>query len=133
MIKTSRFILVGLLALIQMIAPLVHAHAGRGGTSGFLHLPGLEHLTRPLGAASQSLENQAAQHDLIVSLAPALKDRDDPISPSPDGDDAFGVPGVTEVHGTPSPARMAIDPEALSPLGNLRFWTPSPRAPPSPL
>lgn len=131
MIKTSRFILVGLLALIQMIAPLVHAHAGRGGTSGFLHLPGLEQLTRPPGTGSQALGSQAAQQELIVCLAPALKDRDGPISPSPNGDDAFGVPGVTEVHGTPSPARMYIAPEVLSPLGNLHFWTPSPRAPPS--
>ena len=42
--RISRALLIGLFALLQLVAPLVHAHVGNDSHTRALHLPGLEFL-----------------------------------------------------------------------------------------
>ncbi len=54
MLPFLRISLVAVLVLLQLLSPLVHAHAGQsvGGGADRLHLPGLEGLSRGLDKAA---------------------------------------------------------------------------------
>jgi len=59
-------ILFGLLTLMQVIAPWVHAHTG-GETGGFLHVPGLEFLAKGEKVLAQ-LDTSPIDQDVIVGV-----------------------------------------------------------------
>ena len=69
--------LIGVLTLLQAVAPLIHAHAGEGGiTHGGLHLDGVARLA-PHSAPGASGDIDALQPDegAAVSPGPELRDR----------------------------------------------------------
>ena len=59
MFTTLRKFLVIFLAMLQLFAPLVHAHTGNKASDLGLHVPGLE----ILGVDHEALMSQAASHD----------------------------------------------------------------------
>jgi len=127
--QASRIAILGLLALMQLFAPLVHAHAGGGQFPGMIHLPGLEFLSKPNGTAAQPPASPAESRDVIVGLAPGLKNQGNHTIPAPDPKCLRPVPF--------SPA--AIPPQRLegfipSPpcfLPPTLWLAPAPRAPPA--
>lgn len=65
------FLIVGLLALIQLFAPWVHAHTG-AETGAVLHVPGLEHLQgRP--SAFDAVYSDGSALDRMVTLESATE------------------------------------------------------------
>lgn len=125
MIQASRIVIIGLLALMQMIAPLVHAHAGGGQSPGIMHVPGLEFLAKSSGTSAQSSLDKASL-DIIVSLAPGLKDKGDLVAPD--------LEYVLPVHAGIAPIlpafRAGPSPNPTPPLLQQVFSLASPRAPP---
>ena len=70
--QASRIATIILYALMQFIAPLVHAHAGGGQLSGAIHVPGLEFLGKADGKSAQAFTHQASQ-GVIVGVATGLR------------------------------------------------------------
>lgn len=122
--QASRLLAIGLLALAQLFAPLVHAHAGGGDSLGGLHLPGLEFLAKADGTSAQPQGHKACL-DVIVGLAPGLKDK----APAFPGPDPAPPPGLRPLAGrfapSPAPPPFLFPPPARPP-----WLAPSPRAPP---
>ena len=76
MFTTLRKFLVIFLAILQLIAPLVHAHAGEKISDLGLHVPGLE----MYGVKHDALMSQAVNYDfnsdgIIVGVDAGMKDR----------------------------------------------------------
>ncbi|WP_027148562.1 hypothetical protein [Methylobacter tundripaludum] len=76
MFTTLRKCLVIFLAILQLIAPLVHAHAGEKISSLGLHVPGLE----MYGVEHETLMSQALSYDfsydgIIVGVDTGMKDK----------------------------------------------------------
>lgn len=128
MIRTSRLFIIGLLALMQMIAPLVHAHAGGGQSLGFVHVPGLEFLAEQSRDSVQCASQEAVQ-DVIVDLAQGLKLKSDLVAPASKLEYALpasaGLPLTRRV--IPSGYFSADFPPTLI---QQTFTSASPRAPP---
>ncbi len=111
----SRIAIIGLLALMQLFAPLVHAHAGGGQFSGAIHLPGLEFLSQAEEGSAQSFTHYTS-HDVIVGLAQGVKDRSCHATPTPDHD------GILL-------ANEWVAPAFTEPAGHLPSFLPSPPQP----
>ncbi|MFM8333107.1 MAG: hypothetical protein ACKN9T_15590 [Candidatus Methylumidiphilus sp.] len=127
MLQASRIALLGLLALMQLIAPLVHAHTGGGQFSGAVHLPGLEFLAQPSGQ-SATLGGDVGL-DVIVSLAPGVKTPEDATPPPPDL--ALAVAAVLGAANGPAASNPHFPPPP-DPAPKPGSWLkPAPRAPPS--
>ncbi len=76
MILVMRRYLLVLLVLLQMIAPLVHAHSGSDFARFGLHLPNLEVYTvadNQSSPAFQSLDYLASLDDAIVSISTGIQ------------------------------------------------------------
>lgn len=76
MFSTLRKFLVIFLAILQLIAPLVHAHAGEKVSNLGLHVPGLE----MYGVEHDAFVFQAVSHDsssegIIVGVDAGMKDK----------------------------------------------------------
>ncbi|MEQ1635096.1 MAG: hypothetical protein ABL903_00300 [Methylococcales bacterium] len=72
----SRNFLVILLVLLQLFAPLVHAHVGKHFTSAGIHLPGLESRTVGVEAPTlQALDCNFSSSNLIVSIEAGVKNK----------------------------------------------------------
>lgn len=127
MLSTSRIVLIGLLALMQLIAPLVHAHASGGGVTGFPHLPELEVLAHQ---PTNGIEASAGEdrEDLIVSVAPGLKSHADRLTPGPDPETPADLPGVFGLTVAYAQADFPFYPPP--PERDTRCATAGPRAPP---
>jgi len=92
MFSVPRTILVIFLALLQLLAPLVHAHAGEGffaGDAGKLHIPGLEAYEGDDGLSAYDTENtpycraklDGAPDGIVVGVDAGIEqDRDDAIA-----------------------------------------------------
>lgn len=120
--QAYRLALIGLLALTQLFAPLVHAHAGGGDFPGIVHLPGLEFLAKADGGSAQSSTHKACL-DVIVSVAPGLK-----AAPAPNP--GLGLPPYFRLWPA-EPKRPPLIGLAAPPSPTAFLWlTPSPRAPP---
>ncbi|CAL1240083.1 hypothetical protein [Candidatus Methylocalor cossyra] len=129
MTRCPRFAVFLVLALMQMLAPWVHAHTGleRGG---FLHLPGLENLARRSADDCAAAASQADQRDLIVAMQAGRWDRP---AEAPDRSDLpQGLP--------PAFSASLAGPTIALPVAGRRWWPPriaghegQPRAPPPPL
>ncbi len=69
MLIISRHILLAFLLLLQLLAPLVHAHAFQGATTFGVHLPELEVLAEPVHSVYlQSAETSLVTDTLCVSM-----------------------------------------------------------------
>ena len=128
MLQTFRLAVLSLLLLLQLFAPLVHAHAGGGPVSGMLHVPGLEFLGKPDGSAAEPAGGQPDTGQLIVGMAPGLKNPGACALPA----SASGFPPAT-----PASAPGFKPPTAASPLppgplaiARLCWLAPATRAPP---
>jgi len=128
MIQASRIVIIGLLALMQLIAPLVHAHTGGGQSTGFIHVPGLEFLANTGGDLAQPLD-EPGSYDLIVGLTPGLKDNSENVAPAADPEPVLPVFWPLALPSPPAlPTRLTVD---IPPPLPQQFFSPSsPRAPP---
>lgn len=72
--QASRIAILAFLTLLQLFAPLVHAHAGGGQFSGAIHVPGLEFLSKAHGNSFQGYLHEAGA-DFIVGLADGFRDQ----------------------------------------------------------
>ena len=126
--QASRIALIGLLALMQLFAPLVHAHTGGGRFSGAVHVPGLEYLGLPTGTFAQAPAGLEECQDVIVMLAPGLKNQGDHAIPSPDPEHFLSA--VFSLVIGSQVARTAFPPPGDAPPLQAIWLKPSPRAPP---
>jgi hypothetical protein len=128
MTRAPRVALFLLLALMQAIAPWVHAHTGLE-TGGFLHLPGLEFLA-PGGQGPAATEAAPDAMDLIVGIQAGAWNGDGAVKACP-GDFGPALPPAAR----PSPAQPAAAlpprPPAPPPGCLAAFRVGYPRAPPS--
>jgi hypothetical protein len=69
MLRAFRLNVVCLLTLLQLLAPLLHAHGGGNPAGDRLHLPGLEFLTVQDTESSAPARNQPAPGEFIVGVA----------------------------------------------------------------
>ena len=126
--QAFRITLLVLLALMQLFAPLVHAHVGSAEVYGKIHVPGLEFLGRVQQHSAQSFEQKGAL-DVIVGLAKGLRNHrhDAKSQPNPDID----IPALITVSEI-----LPLAPSVFIHLPLVRlssaFWSAfAPRAPPA--
>jgi hypothetical protein len=122
--KCKSLILVWMLAFLQCLAPLLHAHAGGLHAAGdaHIHFHGLH-----LGAAHGQAELSAYPVDTPSVSTPAQFKRDPIFSPS-SADLAFAVAQLPQ----PAFAAMAFTaPQALLPQSGFTRPAPPARAPPA--
>lgn len=128
MLQASRIAIIGLLALMQLFAPLVHAHTGGGVLPGSVHLPGLEFLAQSGGNFAQPPAGQDEYRDVIVVPAPGLKNHDDRGIPAADPE--FALPILWSLLTGLCGGVLVSKPPADF-LSLATAWLqPSPRAPP---
>ncbi|QSA96607.1 hypothetical protein [Methylococcus sp. EFPC2] len=128
MLFTSRFLLIGLLALMQMFAPLVHAHSGGAGvTVGFPHLPELEVLSRTSPAGIEIGADRGIA-EFVIGLAPALKSDGDGLAPGPGSDAPAVLPDRIRV--SPTSAQTVSVVHATQTGQRVRYAASEPRGPP---
>jgi hypothetical protein len=125
--QASRIAIIGFLALVQLFAPLVHAHAGGGQASGRLHIPGLEFLGRLVGHFIEHTEDGGDSLDVIVVPSLGLKNPGGHALASPDTSANFAAPATPAIH---RPAGRDFVPLGQSPPVLLAWLQPSTRAPP---
>lgn len=145
MLQAYRLALIGLLALMQLFAPLVHAHAGGADFPGVVHLPGLEFLAdadeHEDGGHALELEFSAvtggivarpatrkACLDVIVGLAPGLQGKGGSAAPVPHPD--LALPPCLSLRPTAQGRPLLIGLSAPPSPAKPCWLTPSPRAPP---
>ncbi|NOT85931.1 MAG: hypothetical protein HOP02_14375 [Methylococcaceae bacterium] len=76
MITVSRNFLVIFLVLLQLFAPLVHAHVDEPFLSNGLHLPGLENPTAALNTPTLHAQQCTfSSNHLVVSIESGVKDK----------------------------------------------------------
>jgi hypothetical protein len=123
----SRIAIVGLLTLLQLFAPLVHAHVGGGQFSGVMHVPGLEFLARVHGKSAQACTHTAGP-EVIVGWATGRGNRGDETNANLET--GFNLPpNLILVSGLPSDSASRFPIFHFSPPRT--FWLGSvPRAPP---
>jgi len=130
--QASRIAIIGLLALMQLFAPLVHAHTGGGQLAGTMHVPGLEFLAQPTnGHSAQTPAGQGECLDVIVVPAPGLKNPGDHAIPTPDPELLLAVLSSL-VAGSPAGHPSVSLPRSFLLLDAAKL-KPSPRAPPRPV
>jgi len=130
MLKQPRQILLILLALIQFVAPLVHAHTNTTSASFGLHVPGLEtystdDLAQFLSASSQLDHSEGLMVGVDVGMRQNLADSQSDEQPM------VVLPSKLVIK---SPQLLAFDvnfsPQLPGFLPQLLFSLQSPRAPP---
>ncbi len=96
MFSTLRKFLVIFLTLLQLIAPLVHAHASEPGSRQGLHIPGLEHYSAGSDTLTAQLKTSAynvAVDGIIVGVDLGLKQNRTPLRT--DADNSYYLPQQT--------------------------------------
>ncbi|MBP1152876.1 MULTISPECIES: hypothetical protein [Methylocaldum] len=124
----SRTILLVLLTLMQVIAPWVHAHTG-GETGGFLHVPGLEFLSKS-GETSVQADAPPLDQDVIISVQAGFWGEAGKAKFSPIADDQPCLPSIaasirrSQLIATPSLVEESPSPDSCF------YRNTAPRAPP---
>ena len=128
MFSTLRTFLVIFLTLLQLIAPLVHAHASEPGVRQGLHLPGLEHYGAEPTAGVQIAHYDVAADGLIVGVDLGLKQ----MRTLPGADNSAYLHQQTGVFNTAvfRPDTHVSEAPQL-PVYRLLLPSPPPRAPPA--
>lgn len=130
MFSALRKFLVIFLAILQLIAPLVHAHAGEKVLGVGLHVPGLE----VYGVGQDAFMSGAINHDfdfdgIIVGVDAGMKDRQ--INAIVDLDDSQYLHQQTALFKTEiSPFDVNFSPHPTQSACRLFIPSLSPRAPP---
>jgi len=140
MFSVSRTFLVIFLALLQLLAPLVHAHAGEGffaGDAGKLHIPGLEAYEGEDGLLAYDTGNtqycgaklDEAPDGIVVGVDTGIEqDQDDGIA---DADLYYWLPRQTIVFNARIALLENVGPRSPPCLLSRYLFSPhSPRAPP---
>jgi len=125
--QASRIAIIGLLALMQLFAPLVHAHLGGESVLGAVHVPGLEFLGHAKDHSAQASHGCGEYSDVIVVLAPCHKSEQAIATPSPDA----ALLAAFIFAATPPSGPPAFPPPRLLAIPQAPWLKPSPRAPPS--
>ena len=69
--------LILLIALLQLVAPLVHAHADKEINSGGIHVPGLEFISLDSNTPGfHAIASQVDIHGIIISVSFGIKHKD---------------------------------------------------------
>jgi len=119
------------LAILQLIAPLVHAHAGEKVSDLGLHVPGLE----IYGVDHESPMSQAVSHDfslegIIVSIDAGMKDKQ--VNAATDLDNSHYLHQQAPVFNAAiSPFDINFSPQSQQFVCRLLIPSLSPRAPPA--
>jgi len=128
MIRFPQSCLIALLVLLQMAAPLLHAHSGIDRSPEGVHIPGLEVFDTGEENQARSITRYAlyGQAGIIVGIATGLKDRPavpqfDPVA-APLG----RLPEPTRPHPYPAEERPIPPPHHRTPF----YYSTAPRAPP---
>ncbi|MDP1664081.1 MAG: hypothetical protein Q8L79_03065 [Methylobacter sp.] len=131
MFTTLRKFTVIFLAIVQLIAPLVHAHAGDKVSDLGLHVPGLE----MYGVKHSAFMSQAVNYDfdsegIIVSVDAGMKDRQ--VNAVADLDDNPYLHQQAALFKTAlSPFDTNFSPQSAQFVCRLLIPSLSPRAPPA--
>ena len=129
MFTTLRKFTVIFLAILQLIAPLVHAHAGEKSPDRGLHVPGLE----MYGAEHDTLLSQAisysfSSYGIIVGVDAGIKDKK--VSLAADNSH-YLQPQTPVFNPTLAPFDNNFTPQAAQFICRLFIPSLSPRAPPA--
>jgi len=119
------------LAILQLIAPLMHAHAGEKVSDLGLHVPGLEMYGVKHGALmSQAVNYDANSEGIIVGVDAGMKDgQDDAVV---DSDDSHYLHQQSPLFKTAlSPFDTNFSPQPTQFVCRLLVPSLSPRAPPA--
>ena len=130
MFTTLRKFLVIFLAILQLIAPLVHAHAGEKNSDLGLHVPGLE----MYGAEHDLLMSHAisvdfSHHGIIVGVDAGMKDKQ--VNALADLDYSYYLHQAPAFSAALSPFDANFSPQAAQSFCRLFIPALSPRAPPA--
>lgn len=131
MFSTLRRSTVIFLAILQLIAPLVHAHAGAKTPDLGLHVPGLE----IYGAYHESPVSQAVSDDfsldgIIVSIDAGMKHKQANADADPD-DSHYLHQQAPVFNAAISPFDINFSPQSQQFVCRLSIPSLSPRAPPA--
>ena len=130
MVTLSRNFLVLFLVLLQLFAPLVHAHVDEHYTNVGIHLPGLEsHDPKFNSPALQAIHYTFSSNNLVVSINTGIKAKHDKNLPVSGDDDYIHQPffvfnaatAATDINFSPQSSTIVL-PHTTSPY--------APRAPP---
>ena len=131
MFTTLRKLTVIFLAILQLIAPLVHAHAGEKVSDLGLHVPGLE----MYGVEHHALVSQAVNYDpssegIIVGIDAGMKDKH--VNAASDLDNSHYLHQQSAIIKTAiSPFDINFSPQPAQFVCRLLIPSLSPRAPPA--
>jgi len=129
-IALRKFIVISL-AILQLIAPLVHAHAGEKVSDLGLHVPGLERY----GIKHDALMSMAVNYDfnadgIVVGVDAGIKDNQSNAVVDSD-DDPYLHQQAATVKTALSPFDANFSPQAAQFVCRLLIPSLSPRAPPA--
>ncbi|MDO9170110.1 MAG: hypothetical protein Q7U18_13620 [Methylobacter sp.] len=131
MLTTLRKFTVIFLAILQLIAPLVHAHAGEKMPGFGLHIHGLEmHSDDHDDHAFQAVSHDFSSEGIIVGVAAGMKDKQ--VTMLADPDNSHYLPQQSPVFKAAiSPFDTNFSPQATQFVCRLLIPSLSPRAPPA--
>lgn len=131
MILTLRRYLLVLLGLLQLVAPLVHAHSGNNFSQFGLHLPSFEIYSTANNQNTptlQSLDYLAALDDAIVSISTGIQNQQN------NSDDLWSLlyfpPYSVAITPTLISCEINFSPQATLSIKSILHSPQSPRAPP---
>ncbi|MGX2038683.1 hypothetical protein ACWJKU_00905 [Methylocaldum sp. MU1018] len=122
-----RLILLTLLTLMQVIAPWVHAHTA-GETNAFLHMPGLEFLSKS-GKNLVQADVSPLDQDIVVGIQAGLRGEIDKAGLLPGADDQPCLPAAAAPVRRPPAADPPFFGESPPPPPHF-YRNAAPRAPP---
>ncbi len=116
--------LIGVLALLQGMAPLIHAHAGGTGTAGGVHVDGIAKIFAVVHVAGE-----------ISGVSAPLPDEGTAVGVGPEIRDRILLPAATSataglVVPPESMVRTASAPDRATPLRRIESLRPPAHAPP---
>ncbi|MGZ5008411.1 MAG: hypothetical protein ACXWE9_11745 [Methylobacter sp.] len=133
-ISLRRFTVV-FLAILQLIAPLVHAHVGENFNSSALHVPGLEkyNADRDLVSGEKIFHADAIHHDadgILIGIDTGIKHK--PFKSHADSDHQHYLHQQTALFKVDMPViKPYFYPQTQPPVCRLLAPSLSPRAPPA--
>ena len=131
MFKIPRKLLVIFLVMLQLIAPLVHAHTGEkvSGLAGF-HVPGLEMYSVEHDACmSQAVSVDFSPDGIIVGVNAGIKDKQ--VYLLTDNDNCYNPHQIPAFNTAHILFNVNLSPQPAQLLCRLFILSPSPRAPPT--